>query len=106
MKKNNTLAVLDCCLFIRFEIGELEVTPSRESLSYDKETKSAIINKLNKVETELTKFVQQEISSAKMTGNEKCLISTMVWDTGKYYNLLSLKTVDKLYKKEQYFHIY
>lgn len=48
-----------------FDIGELDVAPSREHLSYDSQTIEAIRRKLKKVEGELKKKVQEEINSKK-----------------------------------------
>ena len=38
-------------IFINFELGELDITPSREELSYNEETIENIRNKINSIET-------------------------------------------------------
>ncbi|UFK27126.1 hypothetical protein LG358_00105 [Escherichia phage UoN_LG358_1] len=37
-------------VYVNFELGELDITPSREELSYNEETIEAIRNKINKIE--------------------------------------------------------
>lgn len=46
------------CLVLRADMGEVEFTPSRESLKYTEKTKNFIVNKLNKVDAEMSSKIR------------------------------------------------
>ena len=64
-------AVLD------FEIGELKVTGSRESLQYNEKTQRTISNKLIKVKEECLKETRKEIANCKSAFEVKCLLNKL-----------------------------
>lgn len=46
MSKIISLTTHDINIYLKFDIGELDIAPSREELSYDKKTQEVILNKL------------------------------------------------------------
>lgn len=46
MSKIISLTTRDINIYLKFDIGELDIAPSREELSYDKKTQEVILNKL------------------------------------------------------------
>lgn len=50
-------------LRIFVNIGDVDITPSREALSYSKETKANILRKVNTIATEITNKIEQEIKN-------------------------------------------
>jgi len=50
-------------LRIFVNIGDVDITPSREALSYSKETKANIISKVRTITTEITNKIEQEIKN-------------------------------------------
>lgn len=56
----------DLIFFIDFNIGELDINPSRESLSYDIQTKQNIIAKLDSITAKLEKLVESVTSTTKL----------------------------------------
>jgi len=61
-------------LYIRFDIGELKLHHSRESLEYNKQTQIAIIDRLRKVRSDI-----EEIAKKKLDG------ATCLWDAKAKY---------------------
>ena len=56
--------ILDTNITIKFDIGELGITPSRESLSYNKHTKETIIRKCAEIKESAQKVAEKSISEA------------------------------------------
>ena len=56
--------ILRTNITIKFDIGELSVTPSRESLSYNKHTKNAIVKKCLEVKENAQQVAEESISEA------------------------------------------
>lgn len=52
-------------VFIRFELGELDITPSREELSYDQDTEKAIEGRLNNLNKRLIDDILVEYKDIK-----------------------------------------
>lgn len=50
-------------LRIFVKIGDVDITPSRESLSYSKETKQNLCNLIDKIANEITNKIEEEIKS-------------------------------------------
>lgn len=76
---NEYQRVLSTGIHLSFDIGELEMTPSRESLQYTKRTIDAIKAKLDKVINEITDLVSRRFKNAKN-----------LWEAKKLYvNLMS-----------------
>jgi len=59
------LELLNSPLFIDFPIGDVDITPSRETLSYDDATKKNIAKRLVEIENEIVGRVEVAISGAK-----------------------------------------
>jgi hypothetical protein len=56
--------LLEIGIEIHFEIGDLEITPSRESLQYTDAVKKAVITKVKRIITELASIFKQQIATA------------------------------------------
>jgi hypothetical protein len=67
--------LLSCGMYIIFNIGELEITPSREHLSYDSYTKKGIISKLDGIALEVEKQFKDKVSGTKNDWEKACLYS-------------------------------
>lgn len=52
-------------LFLRFDVGQLSISPSREALSYDKSTAGILIAKLKAIADEVTAGVKNELDNCK-----------------------------------------
>lgn len=59
-------------MFIRFQIGDLQISPSRESLQYTNHTINHIIEKVEKICNEIEQIVIEKISSANTLWQFKC----------------------------------
>lgn len=70
--------ILSCNIHIYFDIGELEVTPSREHLSYDKVTKRAIKNKLAIIKDEMITLIKNKVDECKNGWDKACLYSDIM----------------------------
>jgi HSP90 family molecular chaperone len=57
--------MLDCPLVIDFEIGQLDISASRESLSYDDRTKKNIENRLSEIKPEMLAVVEEKKKDLK-----------------------------------------
>lgn len=55
--------LLEYGLIVKFPIGALNITPSRESLGYNEATKQTIIDKLQQIEQEIADTLKKEINS-------------------------------------------
>jgi hypothetical protein len=67
----------DMELNLYFNIGELSFTPGRESLSFDKKTKEAVIAKLDLLKEKVSEVVQQQINDCKNYYEAKCLYDSI-----------------------------
>ena len=67
----------DIDVILYFEIGEINFTPGRESLSLDQTTKDAIIAKLTLVKRKVGKVIQTQIDDCKNYYEAKCLYESM-----------------------------
>lgn len=65
LKNQNTKLIGNYSLLIKVDIGEVEVTASRESLEYSKTTKQSLESKLLKINAEIIKMFQQQIDAQK-----------------------------------------
>lgn len=79
---NNSNLVNKRGLILDFNIGDLEPTPSRESLSFNTETIDAIKRRLNVIITEYSALVQKELDK-----------ETTKWNTIIKYNELSSNAI-------------
>lgn len=61
----DVLAVMRMPIDIHFEIGEVEVAPSREGLSYTKRTQAAIIDRIAKIKEEMAEKYADAMSDCK-----------------------------------------
>ena len=64
-KDNSLRHLLSVGIMMRFPIGELEVSASRESLAYSTQTQKAIFSRLAEAKEELIKLVNAQVSGAK-----------------------------------------
>jgi len=63
-KDRETCSILRTNLNITFDIGELSVTPSRESLSYNKHTIASIIKRCAEIKENAEKVAEEAVSGA------------------------------------------
>ena len=59
-----TRQILNTNITINFDIGELNITPSRESLSYNKHTKESIVRKCAEIKEKAQRVAEESISEA------------------------------------------
>jgi len=59
-----TREILNTNITIQFDIGELNITPSRESLSYNKHTKESIVRKCAEIKEKAQRVAEESISEA------------------------------------------
>ena len=67
-------AILKLNIDIFFNIGDLDVSASREKLSYNVRTKKAVKNKLTAIVTELAEEINKEITNCKSLWDAKVLL--------------------------------
>lgn len=68
---NSVLLIDHRAVFVKFDMGDLDITPSREELSYDDETKNNIIKKLSRINNEI---LANEIVKLNKIDNERELL--------------------------------
>jgi len=59
-------------LYIRFDIGELKLHHSRESLEYNKQTQLAVIKRLRQVRADIEEIAKEKLDSATCLWDAKC----------------------------------
>jgi hypothetical protein len=64
-------------LDIQFPIGQLDIAPSREELSYDKNTQKNILKALDKIIEEFEQHVQENLSKCKNIWEAKLYVSEL-----------------------------
>lgn len=69
--------ISSCSIHINFEIGELDIAPSREELSYDKNTIQNLCAKIVKVHTEINNKLSEEIDETN-TLWEACILYNQI----------------------------
>ena len=67
---------------IRFPIGALAITPSREQLSYGKPTQKRLVEKLEEILVEVNTEVQQQFKDCKTLWEARCLANDMYMGSG------------------------
>jgi hypothetical protein len=98
---NEYQQLLSTGIQLNFEIGDLEMTPSREDLQYTKHTIAAIKAKLDEVLADISALVSEQLSKSpslwearrffvKMMGNDLKGISDLVQLSGAVYNGVKL----------------
>lgn len=78
-------AVVNSNTIFFFNVGDLEVAPSRESLSYDKKTQDILISRIDQMITEISDEVKSEIASCQTLMDARFKFAELVW--GKYSQL-------------------
>lgn len=79
-------------MFIRFQIGDLQISPSRESLQYTDHTINHIIEKVEKICNEIEQIMIEKISTANTLWQFKCNIIDVFGHTivGRQYYQYSI----------------
>ena len=67
----------NCYLDIFFKIGDLEVSASRESISYDKKTTDTIIKRVDEIIEQFRKEVSDRIKSCKTLWDARAMLHTL-----------------------------
>jgi len=62
---------------IHFDIGDLSVTPSRESLSYNEYTKKNILNKIDRIIGEIGKILETKLEACETLWDARLLYSEL-----------------------------
>lgn len=83
---------------IPFEIGELDVTPSRESLLLNEKTKNALNKKLEQVNKEIIEYAESNSKSITVADR----VSGQHHDLGRYLSTLYLNRVSAALKRRHY----
>ena len=65
-------------LWVEFDIGELNISPSREGLEYTKRTQQAIKDKIEVIKTDLEKIAQEKLGDASDYYEAKCNYASIV----------------------------
>ena len=80
--------LLDGMVDIHFEIGELNITPSRESLSYNQYTKDSIIKRAKEVVAEMAKLLTHKFDGCETLWDARVLYSNLC-KTGNLLNSIT-----------------
>ena len=73
MSKIISLTSYDTNIYLKFDIGELDIAPSREELSYDKKTQEVILNKLVWLYSQLEQQYKEITSDESLSLSERVL---------------------------------
>jgi predicted transport protein len=76
--------LIQCGVELDFEIGELEITLSREALQFDESTVNTILVKLDSVLKDIADIVHNDIKGCKTYWEACCLYSELSGFTSKY----------------------
>lgn len=87
--------LLDSSIDIVFPVGSLQITPSREQLSYKESTVKAIEVALEQIAEELAEKINDKIQSATSLWDARCLASE-VFHTGDFQGFVSILSLGKL----------
>ena len=74
-------------LVMKFDIGDLEISASREKLQYTDYTRKNIKKKLKTVSDELISVISKEFSGCKTLWDAKCLMGSIFDMASNLYNL-------------------
>ena len=74
-------------LVMKFDIGDLEISASREKLQYTEYTRKKIKEKLKTVSDELISVISKEFSGCKTLWDAKCLMGSIFDMASNLYNL-------------------
>lgn len=83
-------SLLDCSVEIQFEIGELEITLSREALQYDDRTVANIKKKMDIVLKEIEKIVSDKLKDCKFYWDACVLYRNLMGNNGYSYEFRNL----------------
>lgn len=70
---------------VEFEIGELEVSASRESLQFSAKTQAAIKKRFKAISAEVQKIISDKIANAKSLFEAKGIYHTLTNSSGDFY---------------------
>ena len=73
MSKIISLTTYDINIYLKFDIGELDIAPSREELSYDKKTQEVILDKLGWLYSQLEQQYKEITSDESLSLSERVL---------------------------------
>jgi hypothetical protein len=79
--------ILDNGIILNFNIGDLEIAASRETLNYSENTKKKLADKLNEVANDLIAQVNDSFKNCSTLWNAKCLYREVFDYYGKLYSL-------------------
>jgi hypothetical protein len=74
---------------VEFEIGELEVSASREALQFSAKTQSAIKKRFKSIMEEVTKNISDKLKNAKSLFEAKSIYNSLTIGTGDFYRFQS-----------------
>jgi hypothetical protein len=73
--------ILACNIEIDFQIGDLQFTPSRETLAYQKRTSETLRLRLDKIVEEVNTEVAKKFDNAQSLWEARVLAYSLFWDT-------------------------
>ena len=85
---SNCVKLLNQNIEIRFPIGSLDITPSREQLSYSKNTQKILIKKLKEIMVEVNTGVQHQFEDCKTMWEARCLANDTYIGSDASLNML------------------
>ena len=108
-----THSILKTNLNIEFDIGELSITPSRESLSYNKHTIASIIKKCGEIKENAEKVASEAVSEADTLWDARLSYVSITKSSGLLGGLASAISIDtaewngiQLFEDTTYHNIY
>jgi len=112
-KDRETRSILQTNLNITFGIGELSITPSRESLSYNKHTIASIIKRCAEIKDNAEKVASEAVSEADTLWDARLSYVSITKSSGLLGGLASAISIDtaewngtQLFKDTDYHNIY
>ena len=112
-KDHETYSILKTNLNITFDIGELSVTPSRESLSYNKHTVASITKRCAEIKENAEKVAEEAVSEAETLWDARLSYVSITKTNGLLgglSNVISMDTAEwngiQLFKDKRHQSIY
>jgi hypothetical protein len=82
---DNLQSVFHSDFIVEFNIGELEVSASRESLQFSTATQNAIRKRFKAIMAEISQKISDKIANAKSLFEAKCIYNSLSNNSGDFY---------------------
>lgn len=83
-------AVVGLNIDIEFSIGALEMSASREKLSYNKQTIESVKNRLTEISSEIKVYVEKSIENCDNLWDARCVLKELSYSTGPLASLVGI----------------